>query len=90
MQQVRYRCIDYFSTTAQCNILHLIKFTSLQYRNAVVGTEREVWLLKLNHNVDAVDYEQSLSTNSRNESSSASDPKHIMICVHILLSGIGR
>ncbi len=41
---VRY--IDYLSTAAPHNALHL-KFTSLQNRNAVIGAEMEVQLLQL-------------------------------------------
>ena len=44
--QLRYQCIDYLSTTAQHNALHL-KFTSLQYPNAVVGAEMEIRPLQL-------------------------------------------
>ncbi len=44
--QLQYRCIDYLSTTAQRNALHL-KFTSLQYRNAEVGAETEIRPLQL-------------------------------------------
>ncbi len=39
-----YHCIDYLSTTAQCNTLHL-KFTLLQYLNAAVSTEMAIWPL---------------------------------------------
>ena len=40
-----YRLLIY--TAAQCNTLHLT-FTSLQYRNAVVGAETEIQPLQLN------------------------------------------
>ena len=44
--QLRYRCIDYLSSAAQHNALH-VKFTSLQYSNAIVGAETEVRPLQL-------------------------------------------
>ena len=49
-----YRLI---STAVGRNALHLL-FTSLQYRNAVVGSETEIRPQQLNYrNADAVDYE---------------------------------
>ncbi len=44
--QLQYQCINYISTAAQRNALHL-KFTSLQYRNTVVSAETEIRPLQL-------------------------------------------
>ncbi len=57
--QLRYWWIDYLSTTAQDNTLHL-DFTSLQtYCNKVVRAEMEIRPLQPYHNTDAMDYERS-------------------------------
>ena len=63
--QLRYRSINYLSTAAQRNPLHLT-FTSLQFhfRNALVGTETEMRPLQLTATyAAAVDYERNLKRN---------------------------
>ena len=47
---LRYRCIDYLSTAAQRNVLHLklkLILTLLQYRTAIVGAEMAIQALQL-------------------------------------------
>ena len=54
--QLRY-CIDYLSIAAAQRNTRQLKFTSMQYGNAVVGAEMKIWPLQLLYrNTAAVDY----------------------------------